>query len=284
MALLTPPWFKPYSVVRKPPLTAVQHFPTPLTQNPLSPSDILTPLAKINPSSPTAQSSPPTQSSPSPPEKPPYATLPKATAVDSALGQSYHSRDKGKSKWHDEDDFIPLAQLKRSRFEDTPSVDSLSSLEIAAYSLTQLQHAKLIFGSVQAFMASPLQVSRGFSDVMPKPLVFAPDYSDVQVQAAPYPVTTAIATISKAASMAVPTAASVAAPTTAYVAASTTDSVAVQPPTYVAVPRRFARSSRGRRRAPPKKAVSLMAQIPSTLSQVISEIQEEDLLRPPPKA
>jgi hypothetical protein len=163
-------------------------------------------------------------------------------------------------------------------------VDSLSSLEIAAYSLTQLQHAKPIFGPVQAFMASPLQVSRGFSDVMPKPLVFAPDYSDVQVQAAPYPVTTAIATISKAASMAVPTAASVAAPTTAHVAASTTDSVAVQPPTSVAVPRRFARSSRGRRRAPPKKAVSLMAQIPSTLSQVISEIQDEDLLRPPPKA
>jgi hypothetical protein len=64
-------------------------------------------------------------------------------------------------KWIDDKDDIPLAQLKKSRYEDTASLDSLSPLEIVAYSLTQLQHAAPFKGPVQDFTERPLQDLQG---------------------------------------------------------------------------------------------------------------------------
>jgi hypothetical protein len=58
--------------------------------------------------------------------------------MDSPPCQVTHTKGKGKSKWYDDEDDIPLAQLKKSRYEDNIILDSLSNLEIAAYSLTQL--------------------------------------------------------------------------------------------------------------------------------------------------
>lgn len=81
--------------------------------------------------------------------------------MDSPSCPVTHNRGKGKSKWYDDEDDIPFAQPKKSRYEDTVSLDSLSNLEIAAYSLTQLQHAAPFIGPIQAFMASPLQEFQG---------------------------------------------------------------------------------------------------------------------------
>jgi hypothetical protein len=64
-------------------------------------------------------------------------------------------------KWIDDKDDIPLAQLKKSRYEDTTSLDSLSPLEIVAYSLTQLHHVAPFKGPVQDFTERPLQDLQG---------------------------------------------------------------------------------------------------------------------------
>jgi hypothetical protein len=73
-------------------------------------------------------------------------------------------------KWVEDDDDIPLAKLKKSRYKDSISIESLSPLEIAAYSLTQLQHAATSIGPVQEFMEQPLQRFQGWlSGFLPQP-------------------------------------------------------------------------------------------------------------------
>jgi hypothetical protein len=125
-------------------------------------------------------------------------------------------------KWVEDDDDIPLTKLKKSRYEDSVSIETLSSLEIAAYSLTQLQHAATSIGLVQEFMEQPLQWFQGqLSGFLPQPVVFAPEAAFVIAQVEPPPtVATGISSPSPA-------------------------SVAV----YSSTPRRFSRSPRGRRRA-----------------------------------
>ncbi|KAE8076728.1 hypothetical protein FH972_015359 [Carpinus fangiana] len=116
------------------------------------------PPANISPTNVTPLETPYTTDSP--PEKLPY-TCPIIVPVESSPCMVSHSKGKGKMKWIDDEDDIPLAQLKKSRHEDTTSLDSLSSLEIAAYSLTQLQHATPSSGPVHNFMEKPLQDFQG---------------------------------------------------------------------------------------------------------------------------
>ncbi|KAE7997367.1 hypothetical protein FH972_002008 [Carpinus fangiana] len=80
-------------------------------------------------------------------------------------------------KWvEDDDDDIPLAKLKKSRYEESVFSDSLSPLEIAAYSLTQLQNVAPSNGPVQDFMAQPLQQFQGrLPGLFPQPMIFAPE-------------------------------------------------------------------------------------------------------------
>jgi hypothetical protein len=95
-------------------------------------------LDNSSPTCPTSPISHSKHSLSSPSKKPPYSNLSTTSFVDNPSCPITHSRGKGKSKWYDDEDEIPLAQLKKSRYEATASLDSLSNLEIVAYSLTQL--------------------------------------------------------------------------------------------------------------------------------------------------
>jgi hypothetical protein len=140
-------------------------------------------------------------------------------------------------KWVDEDDDIPLAKLKKSRYEDPVFIDSLSQLELAAYSLTQLQHAAPSVGPVQEFMKQPLHRFQGqLSGFLPHPMAFAPETSSTISQVDSPPTINTGTGPPSPASMAV----------------------------YSSNIRRHSRSPRGRRRAPAAMVVSQ----PSSHSQV----------------
>jgi hypothetical protein len=97
--------------------------------------------------------------------------------VDPTPSLVSHSKGKGKMKWVEiDDDDIPLAKLKKSKYGESDLSMSLSPLEIAAYSLTQLQHAAPAIGPVQEFLVQPLQQLQGrFSGRFPQPVGFAPE-------------------------------------------------------------------------------------------------------------
>jgi hypothetical protein len=112
--------------------------------------------------------------------------------VDSSPCLVFHIRGKGKMKWIHDDDDIPLSQLMKSRCVDSCSLDSLSLIEIAAYSLTQLQHAPPEIGPVLNFMDKPLLDFQGcIIGVMPQPMSFAPDPTVASSQELPPPFTPA---------------------------------------------------------------------------------------------
>lgn len=86
-------------------------------------------------------------------------------------------RGKGKSKIVITDDDIPLALMKKSRHGYHDSTGFLSSLEMAALSLTELQFSTPNRGPVQSFMASPLYGNHGqIWETLPQPTMdFAPE-------------------------------------------------------------------------------------------------------------
>jgi hypothetical protein len=114
-----------------------------------SSSAIAQTTAYTSPTTPTPLETPYTIESP--PKKPPFPSSTIAP-VESIPCLISYSKGKGKMKWIDIEDDIPLAQLKKSRHEDT-----LSPLEIAAYSFTQLQHVASSTSPVHDFMEKPLQ-------------------------------------------------------------------------------------------------------------------------------
>jgi hypothetical protein len=66
------------------------------------------------------------------------------------------SKSKGKNKMTFDDDEVPLALLKKQRSSSTDYSSPLSDIEVAAISLTNLQHATPIRGPVYDFLNTPL--------------------------------------------------------------------------------------------------------------------------------
>jgi hypothetical protein len=66
------------------------------------------------------------------------------------------SKSKGKTKMSYDDDDVPLALLKKQRLDSTDYYSPLSDVEVAAISLTNLQHATPIRGPVYDFLNTPL--------------------------------------------------------------------------------------------------------------------------------
>jgi hypothetical protein len=189
-----------------------------------------------------------------------------------------HTRGKGKMKWfHDEDD-IPLAQLKRSRRADSGSLDSLSPIEVAAYSLTQLQHAPPEFGPMFNFLNKPLLDFQGrVTGVMPQPLSFATD-------------PTATPTLELSPPFIPADNSSIASPTVAGLSRTKTRSTVSSVSTVVSAAsvaansgttRRSPRSTRGRRRGSSRGAVASLT--PSLAADpATTDFKEEGLAGPPP--
>ncbi|KAB8813784.1 hypothetical protein FH972_026740 [Carpinus fangiana] len=71
------------------------------------------------------------------------------------------TKGKGKTKWYNNEDDIPLAQLKKSRYGQNVSIDTLTNLDIVAQSLTELQNAPPPKGPIQTFMVSSLHKFQG---------------------------------------------------------------------------------------------------------------------------
>ncbi|KAE8099135.1 hypothetical protein FH972_017139 [Carpinus fangiana] len=169
----------PYSLDHKshtaPPPTTQPSSPT-LDHFVLIPTHTAAPQysASNPPSLSTCQEVP--HSHPSPPTKPPFNS-PRYVSTVTTPSLVSQTRGKGKMKWvDDEDDHIPLAKLKKSRYEDPVYLDSLSQLELAAYALTQLQHTAPSIGPVQDFMEQPLHRFQGqLSGFLPHPMAFAPE-------------------------------------------------------------------------------------------------------------
>jgi hypothetical protein len=65
-------------------------------------------------------------------------------------------KSKGKNKMNFDDDEVPLALLKKQRSSSTDHTSPLSDIEVAAISLTNLQHAYPIRGPVYDFLNVPL--------------------------------------------------------------------------------------------------------------------------------
>jgi hypothetical protein len=157
-------------------------------------------------------------------------------------------------KWVEiDDDDIPLAQLKKSKYGVPDLSLSLSPLEIAALSLTQLQHAAPAIGPVQEFLVQPFHQLQGrFSGRFPQPANFASEaVAGVVLNATPSSVSDGSRPSSPA-------------------------SVAVQ----ASSPRRLSRAPRGRRHNSATAVVSHSA----VISQSQPDSQEEGLYRPPPHA
>ncbi|KAE8124198.1 hypothetical protein FH972_019104 [Carpinus fangiana] len=247
----------PYSLDRKSytaPPPKVQPTSPALAHSQLTPTNTATSYypASISASLGTSLESP--HPIPSPPEKPPFI-YPTNVSMVTTPSLVSHSRGKGNMKWIEDEDDIPLAKLKKSRHEDSAFIESLSPLEIAAYSFTQLQHATTSTGPVQDFMVQPLQRFQGrLLGFLPQPVVFAPEVATILDQVEP-PSTVSTGISSPSA-----------------------DSVAV----YYGTPRRFFRSIRGHRRASSAVVVSQSTSSVASLSQVNPENQEECLERPPP--
>lgn len=117
------------------------------------------------------------------PSTPPPIPSPPPSSLTSTL-----PRRKGKSKITCTANDIPLAFLKKSRHTLNVSTKSLSSLEFAALSLTELQDSAPPKGTIQAFMANPLHGHYGHNlDALPQPVLpFAQDvYAASDLIAAP---------------------------------------------------------------------------------------------------
>ncbi|KAE7997013.1 hypothetical protein FH972_001686 [Carpinus fangiana] len=134
------------------------HISTPIKAQPLAP--VLAPSHLTPPDPPlplNLDSTPPTlltppttpHSIPYPQEKPPFLVTGKVSE-DPLPSPATHSKGK-----------------------ESVFSDSLSPLEIAAYSLTQLQHAAPSIGPVQEFLVQPFQGR--LQDPFPQSMVFAPD-------------------------------------------------------------------------------------------------------------
>jgi hypothetical protein len=190
---------------------------------------------------------------PYPQEKPPFLAA-ASVSEESLPSLVTPSKGKGKLKWvAADDDDIPLAKLKKSRTAESSVTDSLSPLEIAAYSLTQLQHAAPSIGPVHDFLVQPLHQFQGqLSGLFPQPAGFAPEI------AAGSALVDHPATVSDGSRPSSPA------------------SVAVSPRPS----RRLSRSPRGRRRA----ASAAMVSHPASLSQLQPDTLEECPNRPPPHA
>jgi hypothetical protein len=94
----------------------------------------------------------------------PQPAEPDHTSTVSPTTSSLHSsstRSEGKSKLNFSDDDIPLALLKKTRYESLESTGSLYSLKMVALSLTKLQDSPFPRGPIQAFWASPLYGNHG---------------------------------------------------------------------------------------------------------------------------
>lgn len=89
-------------------------------------------------------------------------------------GPYLSTRAKGKAKLSLSEDDTPIAFLKKQRFIPSTSLDSLSSMENATLSLTELKNAFPPRGPVTAFMASPLHDTHGHSSNSISQLVMPP--------------------------------------------------------------------------------------------------------------
>jgi hypothetical protein len=79
------------------------------------------------------------------------------------------SKGKGNSKLDFDDDDVPLALLKKQKCGYIDSSSPLSDIEVAAISLTNLQHATLIRSSVYDFLNTPLLgTPKGPNEMMPR--------------------------------------------------------------------------------------------------------------------
>jgi hypothetical protein len=195
---------------------------------------------------------------------------------------------------YDEDD-VPLALLKKQRLSSTDYSSPLSDIEMAAISLTNLQHATLIRGPVYDFLNTPLLGTPVWpSDMnLPTPtaahglvtLVAAhciPSHQNLHLQqhfqsksslqtrhSSPSLMELQQATPTPAYAAALPTPF----PASAYVADLPTPPVAT---TQISPSRRFIRANRGWR----NNSATAAGTATSTVGHIIN--QEERRVRPPP--
>jgi hypothetical protein len=192
-----PSHFKPYGLARVNPQAPSSPPSSPSLQIYSSCSTNPYPIPSLDNFSPidsTCLVVPSPPSFPSLPKKHPYSSNP-STMLSLANSQcpTAQSRGKEKSKWYYNEDDIPLAQLKKSRYGQNVSMDTLSNMEIATLSLTELQDFVLPKGPIQTFMASSLLGLQGqILGNLPQPLMpFALDVYIAFVLAASSPVTIA---------------------------------------------------------------------------------------------
>jgi hypothetical protein len=168
-----------------------------------------------------------------------------------------------------DDDDVPLALLKKQRLNSTDYSSPLSNVEVAAISLTNLQHATPIRGHVYDFLNTPLLGT----PVRPSDMKFPaaahciPDHLQQHLQSksslqtrhpSPSPMDLQPVT-----------------PSPAYATDLSTTPVAA---TKVSPSRRFIRANRGRRNN------SSIAAGTATLTDGHIINQEEHRVRPPPNA
>ena len=164
---------------------------------------------------------------------------------------------------YNEDD-IPLAQLKKSRLKQQVYLESLSNLEIAALSLTELQDATPLKELVHNFLTSPLHGSQGqILNAMPQTIM-------------PFALNVYVAFLLTDSDYA----------NIANWSNSTTASVAA---TIVSPSHRYFRTSRGRRRlfndfVYGSELDNLSSPAHVVVSPVDLEVLEECPVRPPPTA
>jgi hypothetical protein len=152
--------FKPYFIVR-PPSTmgflSQQHMPLPSQQPLISEPITSIHLANLHPYC----------NSPSLPQhhKKPFSarasmeSFSPQSSPNSTISYTLPaiiSKSKGKTKMSYDDDDVPLALLKKQRLDSTDYYSPLSDVEVAAISLTNLQHATPIRGPVYDFLNTPL--------------------------------------------------------------------------------------------------------------------------------
>jgi hypothetical protein len=206
------------------------------------------------------------------------------------------SKGKGKNKMSYDEDNVPLALLKKQRLSSTDYSSPLSDIEVAAISLTNLQHATPIRGPVYDFLNTPLLGTPVWPSDMNLPTPVAayglvtpaaahciPGHQNLHLQqhfqsksslqtrhSNPSPMELQQATPTPAHAAALPTPSS---PASAYVADLPTPPVAT---TKISPSRRFIRANRGRR----NNSAMTAGTATSTAGHIIN--QEECCVRPPP--